>query len=141
VTIQVAVEMSREGSRVLEVEGDGSAAAVGAGHLPASEALGYATLRGEIVDPKCFGGTMKPGEGKIHRACAVRCISGGVPPVLVTTSGDASVWYVLTGPHGEAIGREVLDYVADTVEVRGTVVRRGAVLQLAADPSTIRRIE
>ncbi len=41
-------------------------------------------LMGEIIDPKCYFGVMKPGKGKIHRSCAVRCISGGIPPVLAT---------------------------------------------------------
>ena len=47
--------------------------------------LGEATLSGEIVDTKCFLGVMNPGEGKVHRDCAARCLSGGVPPALVTT--------------------------------------------------------
>jgi hypothetical protein len=44
--------------------------------------LGSQTSRGEIVDPKCYFGVMKPGEGKVHRDCAIRCILGGIPPVL-----------------------------------------------------------
>ncbi len=39
-------------------------------------------LQGEIIDPKCWFGAMKPGEGKVHKSCAIRCISGGIPPVL-----------------------------------------------------------
>ena len=31
----------------------------------------------------CFLGVMKPGRSKPHRACAVRCISGGIPPFKV----------------------------------------------------------
>jgi len=31
--------------------------------------LGAATLRGEIVDSKCFLGIMKLGEKTVHRAC------------------------------------------------------------------------
>jgi len=32
--------------------------------------------RGQIVDPKCYLGVMKPGEGKPHSDCAIRCIDG-----------------------------------------------------------------
>jgi hypothetical protein len=39
-------------------------------------------VRGEIVDAKCFLGVMNPGEGAAHRDCAVRCLSGGIPPML-----------------------------------------------------------
>ena len=45
--------------------------------------LGVATLRGEIVDSKCYLGAMKPGDQKTHKACATLCIRGGIPPVLV----------------------------------------------------------
>ena len=34
--------------------------------------LGSVALKGEVVDPKCFFGVMKPGDGKPHRACAIR---------------------------------------------------------------------
>jgi hypothetical protein len=48
---------------------------------------------GEIVDPKCYFGVMKPGEGKVHKSCAARCIAGGIPPVLHSTEGE---FYLLT---------------------------------------------
>ena len=48
-----------------------------------SSDFGEVHLDGEIVDPKCYFGVMKPGFGKIHRSCAARCISGGIPPVFV----------------------------------------------------------
>ncbi|HRV81116.1 MAG TPA: hypothetical protein P5218_06765, partial [Planctomycetota bacterium] len=51
---------------------------------PTREPLGPCTLQGEIADSKCFLGVMKPGFGKTHRACAVRCISGGITPIFVT---------------------------------------------------------
>ena len=44
---------------------------------------GPITLTGELVDTKCYFGVMRPGEGKVHRGCAVRCLSGGVPPGLL----------------------------------------------------------
>jgi len=45
-----------------------------------STSLGTQTLVGEIVDSKCFLGVMNPGQLTTHRACAIRCISGGVRP-------------------------------------------------------------
>jgi len=50
---------------------------------PATRTLGEVTLRGEIVDTKCFFGVMRPATGKVHRACAIRCLEGGVPPGLL----------------------------------------------------------
>ena len=42
--------------------------------------LGEMTLEGEIVDTKCYLGAMNPGVLKPHRACAILCIKGGIPP-------------------------------------------------------------
>jgi len=44
--------------------------------------LGVFELDGEIVDGKCYLGVMNPGSGKVHRDCATRCLSGGVPSCL-----------------------------------------------------------
>jgi hypothetical protein len=46
--------------------------------------LDQRTLRGEIVDSKCFLGVMNPGSGQVHRDCAARCLSGGLPPLFVS---------------------------------------------------------
>ncbi len=50
---------------------------------PPVVSLGRSTFRGELVDTKCFLGVMRPATGKVHRACAVRCLSGGAPPALL----------------------------------------------------------
>ena len=103
--------------------------------------LGTQTLRGEIVDAKCFLGVMKPGRGKPHRACAARCISGGVPPVLrVETAGGEFRHFLLTDEGGATVNDRVLDLVAEPIEITGEVTRRGDLLLLAADPSTYRRL-
>jgi hypothetical protein len=74
---------------------------------------------GEIVDPKCFFGVMKPGEGKAHRSCAIRCISGGIPPVLKTVSND---YFLLTGKNLEPVNDIVLPVVGDRVELTGDLL-------------------
>src|SRR5215471_20070668 len=50
--------------------------------------LGEVSVTGEIVDSKCYLGVMNPGKGKVHRDCASRCISGGAPPIFVSSAGD-----------------------------------------------------
>lgn len=52
--------------------------------------LGETTLKGEIVDSKCYLGVMNPGNLKAHRACAINCIQGGVPPVLLVRDGGGA---------------------------------------------------
>ena len=103
--------------------------------------LGPVTLRGEIVDTKCYLGVMNPGEHKVHRDCAVRCISGGVPPAFLArdATGDARV-LLLVGDDGRALSKEVLPFVAEPLEISGALVRTGSTLTLKADPVRFRRI-
>lgn len=84
------------------------------------------TIIGEITDPKCLFGVMKPGYGKPHRSCAARCIAGGIPPVLkvVSTTGDTQ-YFILDSGKPESIGQEVLPFVGDQVAICGDLIRMG----------------
>jgi hypothetical protein len=106
-----------------------------------SVSLGEQTFVGEIVDSKCFLGVMNPGQLKPHRACAIRCISGGVPPVLLLRESDGTARYLLlVSRDGQPVNREVLDFVAEPVRVSGELRREGDLLVLRTDPTTIQRI-
>jgi hypothetical protein len=102
-----------------------------------SISLGHAKLEGEIIDPKCFFGVMKPGEGKVHRSCAVRCISGGIPPVFrVRNAAGESQYLLLTGVSGQPIHEAVLPFVGKPVSVEGEVARLDDWLILKTDPKS-----
>jgi hypothetical protein len=106
-----------------------------------SISLGEQTLSGEIVDSKCYLGVMNPGALIPHRACAIRCISGGVPPVLLVRRATGTpLYFLLVARDGAAVNREVLGMVAEPLEITGEVRRQGDLLVLYADPSTYRRI-
>ena len=103
--------------------------------------LGPVTLRGEIVDSKCYLGVMNPGNGKVHRDCAVRCISGGAPPAFIARDAAGSErTLLLVGPEGQALNRQVLPFVAEPLEVSGVLVRSGSTLILKADPARFERL-
>jgi len=75
---------------------------------PKTKELGTLDVKGEIVDPKCFFGVMKPGEGKPHKDCAIRCILGGMPPVLkVEDESGKENYYLIVGSKGEKINEAV----------------------------------
>ena len=103
--------------------------------------LGQYTLTGEIVDSKCYLGVMNPSSEKPHRACAARCISGGIPPLFITRneSGDTS-YLLLQSPEGEAVNAAVLDVVAEPLSITGSVYQQGDLLVFQADPATFRRL-
>ena len=103
--------------------------------------LGQQTLIGEIVDSKCYLGVMNPGALTTHRACAIRCISGGIPPVLLVrqTNGTA-LYFLLVSRDGKPLNKQVLNLVAEPVVITGQVERQGELLILRADPATYRRM-
>jgi hypothetical protein len=106
------------------------------------QSLGRQTLIGEIVDSKCFLGVMNPGQLTPHRACAIRCLSGGVPPVLLVRPKDGpAIYLLLVSADGKPVNHQVLDLVAEPVEISGEVERQGELLILSADPATYRRIK
>ena len=99
------------------------------------------TFVGEIVDSKCFLGVMNPGQLAPHRACAIRCISGGAPPVLLVRQKDGSaICLLLVSADGKPVNKQVLDKVAEPVEITGEVERQGEMLVLRSDPLTYRRV-
>jgi hypothetical protein len=98
---------------------------------------GLITLRGEIVDSKCFLGVMVPGAGKTHKDCASLCLRGGIPPALhVQDRSGQSVVLLLTGLAGESIGARALEVAGEAVDVTGTIERQGGWLVLHSDPRT-----
>jgi len=102
--------------------------------------LGPVRLRGEIVDSKCYLGVMNPGNGKVHRDCAARCISGGTPPAFVAQDAAAETQVLLlVGSDGRALNKEILSFVAEPLEISGKLVRSGSNLVLKAEPADFRR--
>ena len=84
---------------------------------------------------------MNPGQLTPHRACAIRCISGGVPPVLlVRPKGEPAKYFLLVSADGKAVNKQVLDLVAEPVEITGQVERQGDLMILRADPNTYLRL-
>ena len=103
--------------------------------------LGEVTVEGEIVDIKCYLGVMNPAKGKVHKACAIRCISGGVPPSLLVRdeSGRGSI-LILVGRDGRPLHEEVLEIVGEPVRVRGELMRSGDSDFLSVEPADFIRL-
>jgi hypothetical protein len=98
--------------------------------------LGTVTLTGEIVDSKCYLGVMNPGQGKVHRDCAARCLSGGIPPIFVSADGREQL--LLVGPDGQPVRRDVLqEFIAEPITIRGDLLQQGASRLLEIDARTL----
>ncbi len=130
----------RDNQTMLEVAG-GSISLKGdpAQSVPSSQELGAFELSGEIVDSKCYLGVMNPGSGKVHRDCAVRCISGGIPPVFATNDFNGSpAILLLTDLDQKPLPKEsFLKLVAQPVRIRGKVIKTGETLYMKTQPSAI----
>jgi hypothetical protein len=93
--------------------------------VPVSESLGTDTLVGEVVDSKCFLGVMKPGSGKVHRACASLCLLGGIPPMLVVKTEAGRYGYVLVNADGSSASRQLAGQVAVPMRITGEFEKHG----------------
>jgi hypothetical protein len=102
---------------------------------------GSLTLRGEIIDSKCYLGAMNPGERKTHRACAIHCLRGGIPAAFLARdlAGREAV-LLLTDPAGAPLGPTLLDFVAEPVEATGTLSFAGDLAVFAIDLANLRRL-
>ena len=79
------------------------------------------TYSGEVIDPKCYFGAMNPAEGKIHRSCAIRCLSGGIPAAFVIGGSVEKSYYIIRGDRGQDINSQLLCYVGERVNISGKV--------------------
>ena len=98
------------------------------------------TLEGEIADSKCALGAMNPGVFKPHRACAIACLSGGIPPVLIVRQpgGAAATHYLLVGEDGNPMDIATsTEFAALPVTISGQVTSLGTWNILKAAPSAI----
>jgi hypothetical protein len=79
------------------------------------------TVKGEVVDVWCY---LEGGDhGDKHKECATNCAKAGNPMGIVDAKGSV---YVLMGIQDHQPGRDVLlDKMAQTVTVTGTLVRKG----------------
>ena len=109
--------------------------------LAAPEVIGAIELRGEIVDSKCFLGVMKPGAGKVHRACAALCLTGGMPPMLVVTDAAGDRYgYVLINEDGSSASLRLVPDVAMPVSVSGQLERHGDLLYVRIGADAVQRL-
>ncbi|MFN0134538.1 MAG: hypothetical protein ACKVS9_00300 [Phycisphaerae bacterium] len=140
--------LERDGRRMIELEpGDTIRTAADDSDArrhqlkPQRKSIAPATLRGEIVDSKCYLGAMKPGKGKPHKECATLCIAGGIPPMLVSTdAGGSRTYSLLCDRDRRALDIRLLPFVADWIELTGMRERWGDLDVLLIDVADLRRL-
>ena len=106
--------------------------------FPQAEVLREVSLKGEILDTKCWFGAMRPSEGKAHKACASLCIRSGLPPgFYIKDIREQSALLILT-EQDQGFGPDLLKYVGEPVHLSGTAKRAGDLLFLDTSTANIR---
>lgn len=82
-------------------------------------------IAGEIIDPKCYFGAMNPGEGKPHLSCAVRCLSGGIMPLVKYSTNGEKNFALLMTKDGKPANELVMSSVGRPVIISGMKTRYG----------------
>lgn len=104
---------------------------------PVPESLGTLTVTGEIVDSKCYLGVMNPGNGKVHRDCASRCLSGGIPPLFIEFASGKT--FLLVGIDTGALSyKDISEFVAEPLTVTGEHILRGDQHLLSINPRKLK---
>ena len=110
--------------------------------LPVSEPLGKWRLQGEICDGKCLAGAMQPGRGLAHKACAILCVIGDIPPVFVSTQAIEGSEFLMVGDvDGGPLSEAAYDYIGQFVEIEAEIERRGDLLVMLVDPAAIKVVK
>lgn len=104
----------------------------------APQPLGRVSLRGEIVDAKCYLGAMKPGDGRTHRGCARLCLKGGIPPLFVSRSGTRPTDYLVVGESWGPASDSLIDLAGLPVVVDGAIEEYGDLSVIRVGPRGVR---
>ena len=142
VTVQLrGTRIARGGTTMIElvagtIERDAPTLPADGRIAPASriEDLQRSSFTGEIVDSKCFLGVMNPGRLEVHRACALRCLSGGIPPMLFAHDEKGrEAHLLLVDANGGSLNDRVLAFVGRPVTIEGRLERRDDLYYLYAE--------
>jgi len=95
------------------------------GSLTAQEkAMKETTIKGEIIDTKCYLTGMMGGRGEDHKDCAIACIKGGLP-VGILEEGTGKVYVVVPAKGQKGANEALVQYAAETVTLKGMFLEKG----------------
>jgi len=90
------------------------------------------TLRGEIIDTKCYlASSTGGGKGPEHKECAISCAKSGVPLGLLEDK-TGTVYLIVKATMGSA-NDMLTPFIAERVSLKGTIVERGGVKMIVMD--------
>ena len=95
------------------------------GSLAAQEkAMKEVTIKGEIIDSKCYLTGMMGGKGEDHKDCAIACMKGGLP-VAILEEKTGKVYVVVPAKGQKGANEALVQYAAETVTLKGMFIEKG----------------
>jgi len=88
----------------------------------AAAKVGPRSIIGEVVDPACW--IVNGAKGPSHKECAIACAKAGQVLAIVENKTQ-KLYLVATDKPGEDPNKGLIDYVGQTVLVKGRVYSRG----------------
>jgi len=88
----------------------------------AAAKVGPRSIIGEVVDPACW--IVNGAKGASHKECAIACAKAGQVLAIVENKTQ-KLYMVATDKPGEDPNKGLIDYVGQTVLVKGRVYSRG----------------
>jgi len=93
------------------------------------------TIKGEVIDQPCFEGK-NGARGEGHKSCALACAKRGSQMAIID---DAKTVYSITGDYAANKNEKLVPFVAEMVEVTGTVTEKDGKKWIAA--TSIKKVE
>ena len=94
------------------------------------------TITGEVVDQPCYEGSNAK-RGESHKGCALACAKRGNQLAVVEEGSNAV--YSITGDYAANKNEKLVSFVAEVVEVKGTVTEKDGKKWL--NISSIKKVE
>ena len=130
--------LTRGSWRALEITSHESLGVTAASPSSLSLAPEAVTLRGEILDSKCFLGAMKPGDGLTHKACAILCLRGGIAPLFVGQDASGRTYAaVLCTPDLTPISDTMISLAGEPIVAMGQIGSVGPLPVFVVSESSI----
>jgi hypothetical protein len=93
------------------------------------------TIKGEVIDQPCYEGSNSK-RGDTHKACALSCAKRGGQLAIVDEKNNV---YSITGDYAANKNEKLIEFVAETVEVKGVVTEKDGKKSIAL--SAIKKAE
>ena len=119
--VATAVAQEKAATKAAKAASPGSKAASSA------TKTGPGSIIGEVIDPACW--VINGAKGETHKECAIACAKAGQTLAILERKTN-KVFILASERPGEDPNKGLIDYIAQTVLVKGKIYARGGLLAI-----------